>query len=120
MTSAGHETEISDANWLAKVRQDGRFVDIIFSSANGLAPVDDSWFEDAPTTTVVSTVGDFIGSSSRLPICLSVRARRGSTLVEGFCGGFDAHALAPWGEEMIKRSIMQRENAEHPYFVLEL
>lgn len=26
---------------------------------------------------------------------------------KGFCGGFDGHALAPWGEEMIKRFVRE-------------
>ncbi|MDX2081811.1 MAG: hypothetical protein SFU53_13590 [Terrimicrobiaceae bacterium] len=35
------------SHWLAKVRSGPYFVDIIFSSGNGLCPVDDLWFANA-------------------------------------------------------------------------
>lgn len=44
---AGHQTEVTDASWLSKAFKGEHFVDLIFSSANGLCPVDASWFEHA-------------------------------------------------------------------------
>ncbi|HEY9881396.1 MAG TPA: hypothetical protein V6D29_23265 [Leptolyngbyaceae cyanobacterium] len=50
---AGYETEVAVSHWLAKARNGENFVDIIFRSANGLLPVDDSWFEHAVEETVL-------------------------------------------------------------------
>ena len=44
---AGYEIEVTDAAWLAKAFQGDHFVDLIFGSANLLAPVDSTWFEHA-------------------------------------------------------------------------
>lgn len=40
-------TEVTDADWLAKAYRAPHFVDIIFSSGNSIATVDDGWFEHA-------------------------------------------------------------------------
>jgi hypothetical protein len=45
--SHGYETELPFPHWLGKVFCDGDLIDIIFSSGNGVARVDDSWFEHA-------------------------------------------------------------------------
>ena len=46
-TAAG---EIAFPHWLAKAQCGEYFVDLIFSSGNGVAPVDDDWFEHAAET----------------------------------------------------------------------
>ncbi len=43
----GYKTEITAHHWLAKAFHGDAFVDIIFSSGNGIATVDDEWFEHA-------------------------------------------------------------------------
>ncbi|MBI5547725.1 MAG: hypothetical protein HY901_27910 [Deltaproteobacteria bacterium] len=44
----GFRVELTDALWLAKgFAEDGEFVDVIFSSGNGVAEVDDRWFARA-------------------------------------------------------------------------
>ncbi len=48
LRQAGHTAEITFPHWLAKASAGEHFVDIIFDSANGLCPVDDSWFATAP------------------------------------------------------------------------
>jgi hypothetical protein len=47
LEAAGHETELSFPHWLAKVRANGDMVDLIFSSGNGVARVDELWFRHA-------------------------------------------------------------------------
>ena len=42
--SAGIETTLPFPHWLAKAVDGDRFVDIIYGSGNGAAPVDDAWF----------------------------------------------------------------------------
>ena len=45
---AGYQTEIPFPHWLAKVHSGEQFIDLIFSSGNGVARVDDLWFDNAP------------------------------------------------------------------------
>jgi hypothetical protein len=42
--AAGCETELPFPHWLGKARCGDDFVDVIFSSGNGIAAVDDEWF----------------------------------------------------------------------------
>lgn len=51
--SQGYETEITDADWLAKAFDRDEFIDIIFNSANGRCRVDDTWFDRAPEADVL-------------------------------------------------------------------
>jgi hypothetical protein len=49
----GFDTEVIFDHWLAKVHGPGAlFVDLIFSSGNGIAEVDDAWFEHAAEARV--------------------------------------------------------------------
>lgn len=41
----GFKTELTDARWLGKVFAGDHFIDIIFDSPNGIARVDESWFQ---------------------------------------------------------------------------
>ena len=41
---AGYETELTSPVWIAKARCGDDFVDLIFSSGNAMAEVDDAWF----------------------------------------------------------------------------
>jgi hypothetical protein len=47
LTRAGFKTEIAFTHWLAKAHHGDKFVDIIYSSGNGVAEVDDDWFAHA-------------------------------------------------------------------------
>jgi hypothetical protein len=48
LAQAGYHTKTTFDHWLAKVFSGEFFIDVIFSSGNGLCPVDDSWFAFAP------------------------------------------------------------------------
>lgn len=52
----GYRTERPFPHWLAKIHGDGYFMDIIFSSGNGVARVDDLWFDHAPRTNVLGVI----------------------------------------------------------------
>ena len=45
--AAGYRTEVTFPHWLAKAWVVERFVDVIYRSGNGVAAVDDEWFEHA-------------------------------------------------------------------------
>ena len=53
LAATGCETEITFPHWLGKARCGDDLVDIIFSSGNGIAAVDDLWFEHAVDATVL-------------------------------------------------------------------
>ncbi len=48
LRDAGFTTDFTFPHWLGKVFHGEHFVDIIYSSGNGVAPVDDGWFVRAP------------------------------------------------------------------------
>jgi hypothetical protein len=50
---AGYRTEVTFPHWLGKAHQSGDHVDIVFSSGNGIARVDDLWFEHAVEAQVL-------------------------------------------------------------------
>ena len=43
-------------HWLGKVRQGEHFMDVIFNSGNGIARVDDLWFDHAPKADVLGLI----------------------------------------------------------------
>jgi hypothetical protein len=49
----GFKTEVTFEHWLAKAWCGDMFIDIIYSSGNGIARVDDEWFAHAPTAEVL-------------------------------------------------------------------
>lgn len=49
----GYKTELTYPHWLAKAHCDDDFVDLIFNSGNGIAEVDDIWFEHALNAEVL-------------------------------------------------------------------
>ncbi len=52
LASIGCETARPFRHWLAKARRDDELIDIIYSSGNGVATVDDVWFAHAPADQV--------------------------------------------------------------------
>ena len=52
----GYATEMPFPHWLGKIYADHHFIDVIFSSGNGLARVDDLWFDHAPRTNVLGVI----------------------------------------------------------------
>jgi hypothetical protein len=52
----GYSTERPFPHWLAKIHGGEYFMDIIFSSGNGVARVDDLWFDHAPRTNVLGVI----------------------------------------------------------------
>jgi hypothetical protein len=53
LAAAGCETELPFSHWLGKARCGDDFVDVIFSSGNGVAAVDDDWFRHSVEATVL-------------------------------------------------------------------
>ena len=55
LTRTGFKTEIAFTHWLAKAHHGDRFIDVIYSSGNGVAEVDDDWFAHAVDEEVLAT-----------------------------------------------------------------
>jgi len=53
LEDAGFRTELLDPGWIGKAYRGEYFVDLIFSSGNGVAVVDDLWFEHARPARVM-------------------------------------------------------------------
>jgi hypothetical protein len=56
---AGYKSEMTFSHWLGKAFKGDSFIDLIFSSGNGVAVVDDDWFKYA-------TAGEVFGVSVKL------------------------------------------------------
>jgi hypothetical protein len=50
---AGYEVEVPFPHWLGKVHRDGRYIDVVYSSGNGIVRVDDCWFTHAVPSEVL-------------------------------------------------------------------
>ncbi len=59
LAGAGYRTEVSFPHWLAKAFGEDALVDIIYSSGNGVAEVDEEWFAHA-------SAGEILGIPVRL------------------------------------------------------
>lgn len=53
LAEAGFRTEMTFPHWLGKAYGDDDFIDVIFCSGNGVAIVDDEWFEHAVEAKVL-------------------------------------------------------------------
>ena len=53
LTTAGYHTDLTFPHWLGKAFCGEYFIDVIFSSGNGVCRVDDEWFENAIEDEVV-------------------------------------------------------------------
>jgi hypothetical protein len=49
----GYDTSVEDERWIAKVRRGRHYCDVIFGSANMIAPVTDDWFQEHHAATVL-------------------------------------------------------------------
>jgi hypothetical protein len=85
--AAGYRAELTFPHWLAKVFHNGDFIDLIFSSGNGLANVDDSWF-------VYSVADEVVGEPVRLcPVEETVWSKAFVAERERYDGADVAHLL---------------------------
>jgi hypothetical protein len=55
-SQAGYDTDMTFPHWLGKIRQGEYFMDVIFNSGNGVARVDDLWFDHAPRADVLGMI----------------------------------------------------------------
>lgn len=75
LSAARFRVELTDTAWLAKAFRDGIMVDIIFSSYNGLFPVNDRWFENRRASTVLGVEVQLVGPEEMIVSKAFVAAR---------------------------------------------
>ncbi|HEY0845017.1 MAG TPA: nucleotidyltransferase [Noviherbaspirillum sp.] len=102
---AGYETELTYPHWLAKAARGGDYIDLIFSSGNGVATVDDEWFDHAPPAEILG-VGVRICPVEEMIWSKSFIMER-----ERFDGADVAHLLHATGDQLDWHRLLRRFGA---------
>lgn len=105
LTAAGYRTEMVFPHWLAKAVCKEQFADLIFSSGNGIAEVDDAWFAHAPSGTVLDVPAKIC------PVEESIWSKASIMERERFDGADIAHLLLACGATLDWPRLMQRFDA---------
>ncbi len=102
MQRHGWRAEMSFPHWLAKIRSDEAFIDLIFNSGNGLAPVDRHWFHRNIRT-------DVLGVPVRIANVEDVMLSKAFLMErERFDGGDVAHLLQTNAERLDWQRLLAR------------
>lgn len=102
LAKASYRTEMTYPHWLGKTFCDNDFVDLVFNSGNGVAEVDNAWFEHAP-------IGETFGIPTR--ICPAEEMIWSKAFImerERFDGADVAHLILARGEQMDWTRLTQR------------
>jgi hypothetical protein len=100
--AAGYEAELVFSHWLAKIRSPDGFIDVIFSSGNGLAVVDDQWFQHATEQSVLGMTVMVAPAEESLFSKAFVMER------ERFDGADVAHIILAYGDRLDWRRLLDR------------
>jgi hypothetical protein len=102
LAEAGYRTELTYSHWLGKAFDGDHMVDVIFSSGNGFAVVDDAWFEHAVEDTV-------LGVPTRLcPVEEMIWSKAFIMERERYDGADIAHLLRARAESLDWRRLLHR------------
>jgi hypothetical protein len=100
--AAGYQGELVFSHWLAKIRSRDNFIDVIFSSGNGLAQVDDGWFDHARVRTVLGMEVEIAPAEESLWSKAFVMER------ERYDGADVAHIILAHGPSLDWQRILDR------------
>ena len=101
--AAGYRSELTFPHWLGKAYGNGEdFVDLIFSAGNGVARVDDRWFEHAVRDQVFGVDVDLIPAEEMIWSKGLIMER------ERFDGADVAHVIRAVGEKLDWNRILER------------
>lgn len=104
-TAAGYDADLFFSHWLAKIRTPNGFIDVIFSSGNGVAVVDDGWFEHAAEREVLGVTVKVAPAEESLWSKAFVMER------ERYDGADVAHIILAHGERLDWRRLIDRFGA---------
>lgn len=102
LAAEGYRTELTFPHWLGKVFSGNDFIDVIFSSGNGIAVVDDEWFDYA-------VEGDVLGV--RMKVCPVEEMIWSKAFVierERFDGADIVHLIRSQGAELDWERLIRR------------
>ena len=100
--AAGYDADLVFSHWLAKIRATTGFIDVIFSSGNGLAVVDDGWFEHATEREVLGVTVKVAPAEESLWSKAFVMER------DRYDGADVAHIILAYGDRMDWRRLVDR------------
>lgn len=102
LEEANLQVELTYPHWLAKVHHEEDFVDLIFNSGNGIAEVDDLWFEYAIPV-------ELFGISTRLcPVEETIWSKAFIMERERFDGADIAHLILARGKTIDWERLLKR------------
>ncbi len=102
LSMAGCRTALTFPHWLAKAFCGEEFIDVIFSSGNGIAEVDDGWFEHA-------LEGEILGQRVRLcPLEETIWSRAFVMERERYHGADVAHIIHTCKRQLDWRRLLRR------------
>jgi len=110
----GCHGEITFPHWLAKAHCGENFVDIIFSSGNGVAPVDDDWFRYAVSETVLGVPARIVPAEEMIWQKALIMER------ERFDGADVAHILRARADRLDWDRLIRRFDGHWPVLLSHL
>jgi len=113
-TAGGCQCELTHPHWLAKVHCGERFVDVIFSSGNGIAEVDEQWFAHARRAEVLGEPTLLCPPEEIIWSKAFIMER------ERYDGADVAHLLRACGRSLDWTRLLERFGAEWPVLVSHL
>jgi hypothetical protein len=102
LSAAGYRTELTDPRWLAKAYLGEDFIDVIFSSGNGIAEVDDAWFEHAIEAKIFGLPVQLCPAEETIWSKAFIMER------ERFDGADIAHLLRAYGARLDWNRLLER------------
>jgi hypothetical protein len=102
MRGIGATTEIPFPHWLGKAHRDDSLIDVIYCSGNGVAEVDDRWFQHAPTAEVLGVRASLAPAEEAIWSKAFIMER------ERFDGGDVAHLLLAQGPHLDWPRLLER------------
>jgi hypothetical protein len=114
LEAAGCRGEVPFPHWLAKAYCGDHFVDIIFGSGNGIAPVDDCWFEYAVDEIVLDVPVLLVPAEEMIWQKALIMER------ERFDGADVAHVLRARAEALDWDRLLQRFGEHWPVLLSHL
>jgi hypothetical protein len=102
LSDAGYSIELTFPHWLGKVFSGDNCIDVIFSSGNGVAQIDDSWFKHAVEGRVLDT------PVLLCPVEETIWSKAFIMERERFDGADIAHLIRGSGRHMDWRRLLDR------------
>lgn len=102
LSMAGNHAALTFPHWLGKVFCGGNFVDVIFSSGNGLCHVDEEWFKHAVEKTIMDVPVRLCPPEEMIWVKAFVKER------ERYDGADIAHMLLTCGESLDWSRLLHR------------